>query len=62
MTERSSGWRSGLLEVKTLDDFIAAHRRFLLYQPSLWAPDELRKAGGRLTLLAEENEEISRKN
>ena len=46
------------LEVKTLDDFIAAHRRFLLYGPPLWAPDELRKAGGRLTLLAEENEEI----
>ena len=44
------------LDVRTLDDFIATERRFLLYGPPMWVADELRKAGARLTLLAEENE------
>jgi hypothetical protein len=43
------------LQLETFDEFIARDRRFLLYGPPMWVTGELRRAGARLTLLAEED-------
>jgi hypothetical protein len=42
------------IHVEEFDTFITTHRHFLMYGPPMWVTEELRAAGARLSVIAEE--------